>query len=129
MSTLTRARRALSSACAPLLHRIAGGQPSALARRRLERSLVTSSLCVREDAGSSQAPLWSRATFARSKFASGYTALAPKTLEQIMKIETVIFSPPEEITEIWNDVRPTFLSSALSLWLLVFLSKVSRILS
>lgn len=112
MSHLGRTRRVLS-ACVPLLHRIAGDKPLGLVPRYLERSLSTSSVCSREDAGSSQARVWSRACFARSKFASGYTALAPKKLEQIMKVETVIFSPPEEITQIWNDVRLNFLSSSI----------------
>lgn len=102
MSAFTRCRRVLS-AYTPLAHRIAGGKPSGLAPQHLERCLSTTSLCPREDIGSAQERLWSRANFARSKFASGYTALAPKKLEQIMKIESVIFSPPEEITQIWND--------------------------
>ncbi|KAG0626214.1 hypothetical protein M758_2G111400 [Ceratodon purpureus] len=108
-------RRALC-AWAPLLRRCrtAGangrgrgtgdGGSLGLVARDCQRSLATSSLGVREGGGSSEARVWSRASFARSKFASGYTALAPKKLDQIMKIETVIFSPPEEITQIWNDV-------------------------
>ncbi|KAG0586933.1 hypothetical protein KC19_2G128600 [Ceratodon purpureus] len=107
-------RRALC-AWAPLLRRcrtagasgrgrgIGDGGSLGLVVRDCQRSLATSTLGVREGGGSSEARVWSRASFARSKFASGYTALAPKKLEQIMKIETVIFSPPEEITQIWND--------------------------
>jgi len=101
-SRLMRSRRALLS-CA---HRLAFGKShlenvDVVARGSVPSSRHMWTAC--EIPREPEMRLWSRASFSRSKFASGYSALTPKTLEQIMKIETVIFATPQEITTIWND--------------------------
>lgn len=101
-SRLMRSRRALLS-CA---HRLAFGKfhlenVDVVARGSVPSYRHMWTACVPREP---EMRLWSRASFSRSKFASGYSALTPKTLEQIMKIETVIFATPQEITTIWNDV-------------------------
>lgn len=102
-SRLMRSRRALLS-CA---HRLAFGKfhlenVDVGARGSVPSSRHIWTACAPREP--EEMRLWSRASFSRSKFASGYSALTPKTLEQIMKIETVIFATPQEITTIWNDV-------------------------
>ena len=103
-SRLMRSRRALLS-CA---HRLAFGKihlenVDVVARGSVPSSRHMWTACAPREP-EAEMRLWSRASFSRSKFASGYSALTPKTLEQIMKIETVIFATPQEITTIWNDV-------------------------
>jgi hypothetical protein len=103
MSKLMRSRRLLPSL---LLRRCFHGQ-RASAIHLQQQQKISSAAATRGRIDDAQQQdvgrLWSRATFSRSKFASGYTALTPKSLDSIMKIDTVRYTSPQEIIAIWND--------------------------
>ncbi|KAH9534239.1 hypothetical protein CY35_18G097400 [Sphagnum magellanicum] len=103
MSKLMRSRRLLPSL---LLRRCFHGQRASPVHLQ-QRQKISSAAATRGGIDDAQQQdvrrLWSRATFSRSKFASGYTALTPKSLDSIMKIDTVRYTSPQEIIAIWND--------------------------
>jgi len=121
MSKLMRSRRLLPSL---LLRRCFHGQ-RASAIHLQQQQKISSAAATRGRIDDAQQQdvgrLWSRATFSRSKFASGYTALTPKSLDSIMKIDTVRYTSPQEIIAIWNDVRKTRPFSFISLLLLLYI--------
>jgi hypothetical protein len=103
MSKLMRSRRLLSSL---LLRRCFHGQRASPIHLQQQQK-ISSAAATRGEIDDAQQQdvrrLWSRATFSRSKFSSGYTALTPKSLDSIMKIDTVRYTSPQEIIAIWND--------------------------
>lgn len=121
MSKLMRSRRLLPSL---LLRRCFHGQ-RASAIHLQQQQKISSAAATRGRIDDAQQQdvgrLWSRATFSRSKFASGYTALTPKSLDSIMKIDTVRYTSPQEIIAIWNDVRKTRPFSFIPLLLLLYI--------
>jgi hypothetical protein len=121
MSKLMRSRRLLSSL---LLRRCFHGQRASPIHLQQQQK-ISSAAATRGEIDDAQQQdvrrLWSRATFSRSKFASGYTALTPKSLDSIMKIDTVRYTSPQEIIAIWNDVRKTRPFSFISLLLLLYI--------